>query len=125
MDTALSHAGSHTGLPAPRLPISADAMRRAYGTGPVDESKVDAATREALRRKAGEFEEVFIGQMLTPLFDSVEVDETFGGGHGEEMFRSMLTQEYAKQVNRRGGFGLADSVYRELLRAQEMNHGQG
>lgn len=125
METALSHAGSYASLPAPRLPVSADAMRRAAGTDAVDDGKVGAATRETLRKKASEFEEVFIGQMLTPLFEGIEVDDTFGGGHGEDMFRSMLTQEYAKQVNRRGGFGLADSVYRELLRAQEMSHGQG
>ncbi|HEY0833387.1 MAG TPA: rod-binding protein [Azospirillum sp.] len=125
METALSHAGTYTGLPAPRSPISVDTMRRGAGTGPVDESKVDPAMRQTLRKKAGEFEEMFVGQMLTPLFEGVEVDDTFGGGHGEEMFRSMLTQEYAKQVNRRGGFGIADSVYRELLRAQEMSHGQG
>jgi len=41
------------------------------------------------------------------------------------MFRSMLTAEYGKQVTKRGGLGIADQVYRELLRAQEGSHGQG
>lgn len=131
MDTTLSLPG----LPPPRLPAAAEraqnnapaGVRTAVRTDPVDpksaESKVDPAIRAKLRQSANEFENVFVSQMLGHMFDGVEVDETFGGGHGEEMFRSMLTNEYGKQVSRSGGFGIADQVYRELLRAQEGNHG--
>ncbi len=135
MDTALSL----TGLPAPRLPAAAEraqasgqaSFRTAVRTDLIDprsadgaaESRVDPAIRAKLRQSANEFENVFVSQMLGHMFDGIEVDETFGGGHGEEMFRSMLTNEYGKQVSRSGGFGIADQVYRELLRAQEGNHG--
>ncbi|ALJ36567.1 flagellar biosynthesis protein FlgJ [Azospirillum sp. Sp 7] len=87
------------------------------------ESKVDPAIRAKIRQSANEFESVFVSQMLGHMFDGIEVDQNFGGGHAEEMFRSMLTNEYGKQVSRSGGFGIADQVYRELLRAQEGNHG--
>ncbi|MGQ9365328.1 rod-binding protein [Azospirillum sp. ST 5-10] len=113
-------------LPAPRPSPLVDRLRQGdRPPGDADESRVDPATREKLRRKAGEFEAMFIGQMLSPLFESVPVNEEFGGGKGEEMFRGLLVQEYGKQMMARGGFGLADQVYRELLRAQEMSHGQG
>lgn len=141
MDTALSLPS----LPTPRLPAAVERMRQASGgsfasgynssfaaaaagakvIGPLDESRIDPAKRAQLRKSAEEFETQFIGQMLSPMFDTVQVDDTFGGGQGEEMFRSFLTTEYAKQTQKRGGFGLADSVYRELLRAQESSHGQG
>ena len=142
MDTALSYTNS---LPAPRLPADVERLRASSGgsfragladsfaaasagakvIAPLDESKIDPAKRAQLRKSAEEFETQFIGQMFSPMFDTVDVDETFGGGQGEEMFRSFLTTEYAKQTQKRGGFGLADSVYRELLRAQEASHGQG
>lgn len=87
------------------------------------EAGVDPAIRAKLRRSADEFESVFLSQMLSPMFESVEVDETFGGGHGEEMFRSFLVNEYAKKIGSSGNLGLSDQVYRELLRAQEATHG--
>lgn len=81
--------------------------------------KLDPKVRAKLWNSSVDFETQYLSSMLAPMFDSVEVDETFGGGHGEEMFRSTLTNEYAKQISRGGGVGLADGVYRELLRAQE------
>ena len=135
MDTALSLPS----LPPPRLPALADrapAGGKGLGLGEgqgwhartavrseIDESKVDPAKRAQIRKAADDFENVFVSQMLGHMFDGIGVDETFGGGHGEEMFRSLLTEQYAKQVNGRGGFGIADQVYRELLRAQEGSHG--
>lgn len=125
MDAALPYPG----LPAPRLNPHAERARQQAGAVPglPAESRVPPEKQAQMRKAANEFEAMFIGQMMTPIFDSIEVDETFGGGHGESMFRSMLTTEYSKQVQQRGGFGLADQVYRELLRAQEtaggMNHG--
>ena len=122
MDAAL-HTAS---LPAPRTNPMVERARQAYGgsvQGPSDGSKVDPAVRDKLRKAAGEFETQFLSQMLAPMFETVETDPTFGGGHGEEMFRSLLVNEYGKQMSNRGGFGIADSVYRELLRAQEASHG--
>ncbi|AWJ84782.1 flagellar biosynthesis protein FlgJ [Azospirillum sp. TSH58] len=127
MDTTLSLPG----LPPPRLPAAAEraqaGVRTAVRTDLADpntaEGKVDPAIRAKIRQSANEFESVFVSQMLGHMFDGIEVDQNFGGGHAEEMFRSMLTNEYGKQVSRSGGFGIADQVYRELLRAQEGNHG--
>jgi peptidoglycan hydrolase FlgJ len=84
---------------------------------------LDPSVKAKLREKANDFETMFLSQMLAPMFDTLEVDETFGGGHGEEMFRSLLTNEYAKQISSNGKLGIADQVYSELLRAQEANNG--
>ncbi|MBP2292091.1 rod-binding protein [Azospirillum rugosum] len=123
MDTALPLPS----LPTPRMPTLAERAAQGARAAALDESKADpgkrAQTHAQIRKAADDFENVFVSQMLGHMFDGIEVDETFGGGHGEEMFRSMLTEQYAKQVNSRGGFGIADQVYRELLRAQEVNHG--
>ena len=78
------------------------------------------AGSEAARRVAEEFEAVFIAQMLTPMFETLETDGLFGGGPGAEIYRSMMVEEYSKTIARAGGLGIADAVQRELLGLQEV-----
>lgn len=129
MDASLSLPAT----PAPRLPSLVErAASQAHGQGygvrtevrsDIDESKVDPAKRAQIRKAANEFESTFVSQMLGHMFDGVEIDDTFGGGRGEEMFRPMLIEQFGKQITQRGGLGIANQVYRELLRAQEATHG--
>lgn len=83
--------------------------------------KTPAATNNAAAagKSAKEFESVFISQFLGSMFQGIPTDGPFGGGQGEEMFRSLMVNEYAKSVENRGGFGLASAVTRQLLRHQE------
>ena len=41
------------------------------------------------------------------------------GGHGEEVFRSMLLQEYGKTIAQSGSLGIANHVKQEMLKLQE------
>ena len=77
------------------------------------------ASQETARRVAQEFEALFLSEMLSPVFESVDTDGLFGGGEGEKIFRSMMVQEYGKAVASAGGVGIADAVQREILRMQE------
>ena len=74
---------------------------------------------QELRRAAEEFEAVFLAQMLAPMFEIAKTDGLFGGGPGEDVYRSMMVEEYGKAIARSGGVGIADHVERELLRIQE------
>ena len=61
-----------------------------------------------------------IGQLLQPMFDTVNTAKsTFGGGAGEEAWKPMLVQEFAKQIAAHGGLGLAKPVYDAMIRMQE------
>ncbi len=53
------------------------------------------------------------------MFSGIQPDSEFGGGQGEEMFRSLMIDQYGKQLEARGGFGLAASVKSQLLKHQE------
>jgi Rod binding domain-containing protein len=83
--------------------------------------KAPAATGNATAagKSAKEFESVFISQFLGTMFSGIPTDGPFGGGEGEEMFRSMMVNEYGKSIEARGGFGLAGAVTRQLLKHQE------
>lgn len=80
----------------------------------------NAATSAELRAAAEDFEAVFLSQMLSPIFESLETDGLFGGGHGERAYRSMLVEEYGRAISQAGGIGIADAVHRELLQLQEV-----
>lgn len=71
------------------------------------------------RAAAEEFEAQFLAAMTESMFAGIKTDGPFGGGHGEAVFRSMLNQEYAKGISKAGGIGIADQVYREILKLQE------
>lgn len=68
---------------------------------------------------AQDFEAQFLSQMVEHMFAGVNTSGLFGGGSGEQMFRSMLFDEFGKVLARAGGIGLADPVQREILKIQE------
>lgn len=74
---------------------------------------------EGLRKVAREFESMFLNQMLEHMSAGIKTDGPFGGGQGEAMFRSLLNQQYATGISARGGLGIADAVYRQMLAMQE------
>jgi len=82
-----------------------------------------ASTAELLRRgqikeTAQKFEASFLSVMLSSMSAGVKTPELGGGGQGEEMFKSLLNEEMAKQIVKSGGIGLADTVQREMLKMQ-------
>jgi Rod binding domain-containing protein len=68
---------------------------------------------------AKEYESVFISQFLGSMFSGIKSDGITGGGEGEEMFRSLMINEYGKSLEQRGGFGLATKMQAELLKHQQ------
>ncbi len=73
---------------------------------------------EKINAAAQDFESVFISEMLKPMFETVGVDDMFGGGKGEEVFRGMMVQEMGKSIAKQGGLGIADQVRAELIKIQ-------
>lgn len=68
---------------------------------------------------AQDFEASFVSTMFQTMFEGIKTDGPFSGGQGENVFRSMLVDEYGKQMARAGGIGVADKVYGEILKLQE------
>ncbi|WND01911.1 rod-binding protein [Temperatibacter marinus] len=73
-----------------------------------------------IRKVAESFEAMFISQLLQPMFQDIPVDETMGGGSGEQMFRGMMVEQMGKSMASGGGIGLSDSIYSEILKMQEV-----
>lgn len=76
-------------------------------------------SREKIAESAQDFESFFLSQMLKPMFDTVKTNEMFGGGAGEDAWKGLMVDEYAKEVAKKGGLGIADQVMKVMIQAQE------
>ena len=76
------------------------------------------SSKHLAEQKAYDFEAVFASQVAKLMLESVEVNESFGGGHGEEVFRGIMAEELGKSIAEGGGFGLAPAVLDQVLKLQ-------
>ena len=97
------------------------AAHQAYGNTTKMPNMRAAQTHQQARKIAEDFEAVFLAQMLQPMFEGIKPEAPFGGGNSEAMWRSMQIEEYGKAITKAGGIGIADSVYREIIKLQEIN----
>ena len=71
------------------------------------------------KKAAQDFEAVFLNEFLGSMFQGIKTDGPLGGGPGEDMFRSLLLDQYSRSLANQGGFGLANVVQRQLISLQE------
>jgi len=98
-------------FPSPALPPAAQAAL----AGTAKPAALAAKSKAA----AEEFEAVFLNSMFQQMFSNVG-QGPFNGGPGAGVWRSFLTDEYAKSFAKAGGIGIADHVQRALLAQQEV-----
>jgi flagellar protein FlgJ len=80
---------------------------------------VSPVKRAAIKKAATEFEAMFMGSMLESMSAGMKTDKMFGGGQAEQMYRSLMNQEYGKAIASRNTLGIADAVEKEMLQIQE------
>jgi flagellar protein FlgJ len=78
----------------------------------------ETTQRAKIAETAKTFEASFLSVMMQQMFEGVKTSEPFGGGQGEEMFKSMLTDAMSKEVTKAGGVGLSSTIQREMLKMQ-------
>lgn len=104
-------------------PVSIDQVTQSLTSSRAPQmDRLKGASDEQVRKTAEEFEGFFVSMMLESMFAGIKTDTMFGGGQGEAVFRSMLLQEYGKSISQSDGFGIADTVQREILKLQEVQN---
>ena len=87
------------------------------GTAP--DGLIGSASKAKAWKTATEFESMFLESSLDRLTQSEGTDGPLGeNGTGGGVYRSMLTKEYAGQIVKSGGVGIADSIFREIIKMQ-------
>ena len=107
-------------LPTPNA--NAELLRAAQTYRSAHESPNKSSASERAMHAAKEYEGVFLSLMMKEMFSGLKTEGDFTGGFGEEMFRDMLSEQYAQTIADTGGIGLADSIYREILTLQEVGN---
>ncbi|MGO4403882.1 rod-binding protein [Bosea sp. RAF48] len=75
-----------------------------------------------LKKQADDFETMFLEQMTDRLTASDGTEGPLGeNGTGGGIWRSQLSQQYAKQIQKAGGVGLSDQIMRDLINLQEQS----
>src|SRR5690606_15293915 len=69
---------------------------------------------------AQDVEAQFSSTMFQSMFEGVGDDSPYRGGPGESMVRSVRVDQYGRQMAKNGAIGMADDVYCEILKLQEL-----
>ncbi|MDD9901799.1 MAG: rod-binding protein [Alphaproteobacteria bacterium] len=80
--------------------------------------------RAQIEKAAKDFEAMFLSEMVSHMFSGLETDPMFGGGKGEEIFRSMMVQEYGKMIADGPGIGVSDQIMKAMIDMQSVQGGQ-
>jgi Rod binding domain-containing protein len=88
-------------------------------------ANLSPATIAQARQSAMDFEAMALGQLLQPMFNTVDTSKgMFGGGVGEATWKPLMIDEMAKSMAKSGGIGIADAVFKEMLRMQAAKNGR-
>jgi flagellar protein FlgJ len=91
-------------------------VEAASGVQPTqDPTAIIKAKAKAASQK---FEAMFLNSMFQQMFTGMDGDGPMGGSGALKVWRSFLTDEYAKTFARNGGLGIASHVYDQLLKHQ-------
>ncbi|MBT1071925.1 rod-binding protein [Pelotalea chapellei] len=111
----------------PTIPLAGDdaaekvrqLQRQRSGTDGLSEKQ-----RQQAKKVSQDFEGLFIGMMMKSMRETVGKDPITAGGHGEDAYRSMLDQQYVEAAVKRGGFGLAKQIEKEIIRQESRKIGK-
>ena len=81
-------------------------------------AKVSPQGQQKAKKSAQDFEAVFLNTMFSQMTSGVQGDGPFGSTTGTGIWRSMLTDEYAKSFAKAGGIGLSNDVFRSIIMQQ-------
>ena len=80
---------------------------------------IRAKDKAKIADTAEDFEAFFVTRMMESMYEGVATDGMFGGGNAEKMYRSLLLNEYGKQMAKTGNVGIKDDIMRSIIEMQE------
>jgi flagellar protein FlgJ len=102
------------------MPSPVDFSASLASIGDAQSAQAQSALHVKAKAKASseQFEAVFLNSMFQQMFTGIDGDGPFGGSGSLKIWRSFMTDQYAKSFAKAGGIGIASHVYDELLKHQ-------
>jgi peptidoglycan hydrolase FlgJ len=89
------------------------AQKQIEAMDPTERKELDGKMKQ-LSELSEDFESIFVNIMLKTMRESVQKSELTTGGPGEDVFSSMLDQEYARVISSDRNSGIADSIEKDM-----------
>jgi peptidoglycan hydrolase FlgJ len=99
---------------------AAELGQSAAALGDAQAAQAQAALKIKGKAKAAatQFEAMFLNTMFQQMYTGLDGEGPFGDSGALKVWRSMLTDQYAKSFANSGGIGIASHVYDALLKQQ-------
>ncbi|MCB1413168.1 MAG: flagellar assembly peptidoglycan hydrolase FlgJ [Xanthobacteraceae bacterium] len=81
-------------------------------------AKVSPEAKAKAKATAQDFEAMFLNTMFAQMTTGIKGGGPFGDSPGTGVWRSMLTEQYARNFAQSGGVGISSDVYRTLILQQ-------
>jgi Rod binding domain-containing protein len=88
-----------------------DSVRKEPGVKRIDEGK--------LKKACGDFESIFISQMLKEMRKSIPKSGLLDGGGQQDMYLSLFDEELSKSLAKRGGIGVGKILYQNIMKQSQ------
>jgi peptidoglycan hydrolase FlgJ len=91
--------------------------------GDAANSQIQASLKAKGKAKdtAENFESMFLSNMFQEMFTGIDGDGPFGGSGALKVWRSFMTDQFAKTFAKQGGIGIASMVYDTILKEQGLS----
>ncbi|MFA5479418.1 MAG: rod-binding protein [Candidatus Muiribacteriota bacterium] len=70
--------------------------------------------KNKLKETCQEFESIFVNEMMKAMRKTINKTGLVDGGQAENIFQSMLDEEYAREISQNGTLGLSDMLFNQL-----------
>ena len=84
-------------------------------------TRVSPQAKEKAKKQSQDFEALFLNTMFSQMTSGVKGEGPYGDTTGTGVWRSMLTDEYARSFAKAGGVGISNDVFRTLIMQQAAN----
>jgi len=76
--------------------------------------RTEAERYQALKEQTDAMEADFVKIMVNQMFKTINKSGFIDGGQGEEMFQSMLYDQYAETISKTGNLGISDILFKQI-----------
>jgi len=102
-------------------PVDLGASLSSIGDAATAQTTAALKTKGKAKAAAQDFEAMFLNSMFSQMMTGIDGDGPFGGKGALKVWRSFMTDQYAKSFAKAGGIGIAAKVYATLLKQQGLS----
>ena len=95
--------------------MTVEKLNGSYNYNRLTEAIPQASEKERLKKACGDFEAIFMNQMLDSMRDTLTNTSVFGNSLGKDVYKSMYYRQLTSDIAHGGsGLGISELLYNKL-----------